>query len=102
MGEADFTGDSQPFGLGLTAFELDPAFQGDGLDAIQPGQEVEVPELAPEFSVRDAFEADCLLPGITFWIERSSMEFNSATSVSRRSCRARASLSGSGRSRLPT
>jgi hypothetical protein len=38
-------------------------FSAEGLDAIQPGQEVDVPELAPEFSVRHPTQAGRLLPG---------------------------------------
>src|SRR5215472_4470609 len=60
-GEAHLTGDLDAFGLGLHAVELDAAFGGVGLHAVEPPEEVEMPPRAAEFAVSRELEPDRLL-----------------------------------------
>ena len=52
---------------GASAFDVTPAnlmpFRLDHLDAVEPGQKIEMPIGAPQFTVGDRVKSDLLLPG---------------------------------------
>src|SRR5262245_50837056 len=58
---AELADDAQHHGLGLRALELDLALAEIGLDAVDPAEEVVVPEGAAKLAVGDRLEADVLL-----------------------------------------
>jgi hypothetical protein len=61
--EADLGGDIQAVGLGVDAMELDRLLADHEVDAVEPGQEVEMPPGAAEFAIGRKLEADLLLLG---------------------------------------
>ena len=58
---AELADDAQHHRLGLRALELDLALAEIGLDAVEPPEEVVVPERAAELAVGDRLEPDVLL-----------------------------------------
>ena len=66
LGRAQLAGDLEARCLGLAALELDAVFGFIGFDAVETGEEVQVPEGAAEFAVGDALKTDGLFFGDQF------------------------------------